>query len=71
MSEADGEMDASGVEASEGVSLEEAAGELAGGVDDEVEGPLAPEEVEGPLAPALIKSVPTYYYKIPYCRVNC
>lgn len=51
MSEADGEMDASGVEASsEGVSLEEAAGELAGGVD----------EVEGPLAPALIKSVPTY-----------
>ncbi|KAM1858092.1 hypothetical protein ACFX14_008124 [Malus domestica] len=38
MSEANGEMDASGVEASEGVSLEEAAGELAGGVDDEVEG---------------------------------
>ena len=53
MSEAEGEMAPSGVEASEGVSFEEAAGELAGGVD----------EVEGPLAPAstIIKSAPNLF----------
>lgn len=42
MSEAEGEIAASGVEASEGVWLEGSAEELAGGVDGLVVGPLAP-----------------------------
>lgn len=49
MSEAEGEMAPSGAEASEGVSLEEAAGGV-----DEVEGPLAP-------ASTIIKSAPNFF----------